>query len=91
MLNLGLALSTLATVITTSVSTYLSASGYVNGQAWLALAQLIVSLALAGILIPAQGAAGAAWATVGAYLVVVVPVQTVVILRTFRLQRGSLP
>lgn len=91
MLNLGLALSTLATVITTSVSTYLSASGYVNGQAWLALAQLVVSLGLAGILIPAQGAAGAAWATVGAYLVVVVPVQTVVILRTFRLQRGSLP
>ncbi len=89
MLNLGLALSTLATVATTSVSTFLSASGYVNGQAWLAVGQLVVSLGLSAILIPAQGAAGAAWATVGAHLFLVVPVQAAVLFRTLRLQRGA--
>lgn len=88
-LNVGLAVGTLLIVVTTSVSTFLNASGYVAGQAWLALGQVALSLGLAALLIGPGGAAGAAWATAGALGLLVVPVQAAVLRNLLRRQRTA--
>lgn len=88
-LNFGLAVGTLLAVATTSASTFLNASGYVGGQAWLAVGQVALSLALAAVLVGPGGAAGAAWAVVGALLLLVVPVQAAVLQTLLRAQRAA--
>lgn len=88
-LNVGFAVGTLLVVATTSVSTFLNASGYVGGQAWLAVGQVALSLVLAAVLVGPGGAAGAAWATAGALLLLVVPVQAAVLQTLLRAQRAA--
>jgi O-antigen/teichoic acid export membrane protein len=88
-LNVGFAVGTLLIVATTSGSTFLNASGYVGGQAWLAVGQVVLSLGLAAVLVGPAGAAGAAWATAGALLLLVVPVQAAVLRTLLRAQRTA--
>jgi O-antigen/teichoic acid export membrane protein len=88
-LNFGFAVGTLLLVATTSASTFLNASGYVGGQAWLAGGQVALSLAFSVVLVGPGGAAGAAWAVVGALLLLVVPVQVAVLQTLLREQRAA--
>ncbi len=76
-------------VATTSVSTFLNASRFLAGQAWLVVAHVGVSLALAWVLAEKWGSAGVAWAPVACYLVIVVPVYLVVLPRVLARQRAT--
>lgn len=86
-LLLGLSAIMVLGVTTTSVSTFLNASRYLNGQAWLVAVQVPASLLLAWVLAGWWGSAGVAWGVALGYTVIAVPVYAVVVPLTLARQR----
>lgn len=86
-LRVALAVMTVLGVATTSVSTFLNASGWLAGQVKLIAVQVPASLALAWGLSATWGAAGLVWAQVAGFALLVVPVYAVAVPRVLAAQR----
>jgi O-antigen/teichoic acid export membrane protein len=86
-LLVAIAVNTVLLVVNSGVSTYLSASNYIKGQAGFLTLQLILALILKVILANHLGTAGVIWASVIAYLTVGLPAYLFVIPRLIRQQK----
>jgi O-antigen/teichoic acid export membrane protein len=85
----ALAGMTVLGVATTSVSTFLNASGYLSGQVWLVGLQILTTLGSAWLLAPRWGSAGVAWSVVAGYGLIVVPAYLLIVPRLLTKQRRS--
>ncbi len=73
--------------VTTGIYTYLNASRFLIGQAWLAGAQVMIALTLAWMFAGRWGSAGVALGLALGYLFVIVPAQAVIVPRILASQR----